>query len=119
MMDDGDPHEEIAQLEEEIEELGKTVERCRKVILASKIAIPAGGLAFLAMALGVLPFDPVIMMLAIAAVLGGTVLFGSNSSTLQQTIDQMKTAEGARAELIGRINLRVVGNGAWRGRNGS
>jgi hypothetical protein len=118
MTDDGDPHEQIAHLEEEIEEFGKTLERCRKAVLVSKIAIPAGAMAFLAMALSILPFDPIAMMVAIAAALGGTVLFGSNTSTLQQTKTAMKAAETLRAELIGRINLRVVGNGAWRGRNG-
>lgn len=116
-MDDEDPHEQIARLEDEIEQLGKTLERCRKVILVSKIAIPLGALAFLAMALGVLPFDPIGMVGAIAAAVGGTVLFGSNTSTLQQTTGAMKDAEALRAELIGRINLRIVGNGAWRDRN--
>jgi hypothetical protein len=48
------------------------------------------------------------MIGAIAVVIGGTVVFGSNASTSKQTAVAIKTAEALRAELIGKINLRVV-----------
>jgi hypothetical protein len=46
-----------------------------------------------------------------AAVIGGMVIFGSNTSTLKQTVTNIKAAEARRAELIGRMDLRVVGGG--------
>jgi hypothetical protein len=117
-MDEGDLREQISRLEGQIEEAGRAIEWCRKIIVASKAAIVIGGILILAMTLGAIRFDPMAMVGAIAAVIGGTVMFGSNTSTLQQIADAMQAAEGLRAELIGKIDLRVVGNGAWKGTNG-
>jgi hypothetical protein len=49
------------------------------------------------------------MIGAIAAILGGVVVFGSNSSTSKQTTAAMKAAEIRRAELIDMVDLRTVG----------
>jgi hypothetical protein len=111
-MDEGDPHAEIERLETRIEELGETIAKCRKFILMSKLAMAAGGILILAMVLGALRFDPVAMIGAITAVIGGTVLFGSNGSTLQEKTSALQAAEVQRAELIGQITLRVVGDRA-------
>jgi hypothetical protein len=108
-MTDGDLHDEILRLEAHIEELTEVIERCRKVILVSKVAIAAGGTWLLAFTLGAIGYDPVAMIAAIAAVIGGTVVFGSNTSTSKQAAVAVKAAEALRAELIGRINLRLVG----------
>ena len=56
------------------------------------------------------------MIGAIAAVIGGTIVFGSNTSTLKQTTTAMKVADAHRAELISRMDLRVVGDEevGWR-----
>jgi len=51
------------------------------------------------------------MIGAIAAVIGGTVVLGSKTSTLKQITAEMKAAEVHRSELIGRMDLRVVGDG--------
>jgi len=113
MDDDGDLHEQISQIEAQIDELTDIIERCRKIILISKTAIAAGGTVILAIIFGVVGFDPMVLILigAIAAVIGGTVVFGSNTSTLNQTMTAMKSAEAHRAELISRLHLRVVGEG--------
>ena len=107
-MSDGDPRTQILRLEDEIEELTEVLERCRKIILISKIAVAAGGIWLLTLTIGIIRFDPVAMIGAIAVVIGGTVVFGSNASTSKQTAVAMTTAEALRAELIGKINLRVV-----------
>ena len=83
MDDDGDLHEQILHIEAHIEELTDIIERCRKIILISKVAIAAGGILILAIVVGALGFDPTILIGAIAAVIGGTVVFGSNTSTFE------------------------------------
>ena len=74
MDDDGDLHEQILHIEAHIEELTDIIERCRKIILISKVAIAAGGILILAIVVGALGFDPTILIGAIAAVIGGTVV---------------------------------------------
>ena len=113
MEDDGDLHEQILHIEAHIEELTDIIERCRKIILISKAAIAAGGILILAIVVGALGFDPTILIGAIAAVIGGTVVFGSNTSTLKQTSADMKAAEAHRTELISRMDLKVVGDGKF------
>ena len=108
-MVDGDVRDQILRLEAEIEELTEVMDSCRKVILASKVAMAAGGIWLLAFALGVIGFDPVAMIGALAVVIGGTVVFGSNTSTSKQAAVAIKAAEALRAELIGKIDLRLVG----------
>jgi hypothetical protein len=108
-MNDGNLREQIARLEERIEELADVIERCRKLMLFSKAAISVGGVLIVAMMFGAIRFDPAAMIGALTAVIGGTVLLGSNSSTSQQTMAAMQAAEEQRAEVIGRIDLRVVG----------
>lgn len=109
-MPDGDLREEISRLEVEIENLAETLERCRKLVLMAKAAISIGAVLIVAMTFGAIRSDAIGMIGAIAAVVGGTVVYGSNASTAKQTADAMKAAEARRAELIGRIDLRVVGN---------
>jgi len=111
MDDDGDLHEEILHIEAHIEELADVIESCRKFIFISKVAIAAGGTLILAIIIGAVGFDPTVLIGAIAAVIGGIVVFGSNTSTLKQTTTAMKAAEAYRTELISRMDLRVVGDG--------
>ena len=108
-MADGDLRDQILRLEAEIEDLTEVIDKCRKIILVSKIAIAAGGLWLLAFAFGAIRFDPMAMIAAISAVIGGTVVFGSNTSTSKQAAVAIQAAEALRAKLIGKINLRVVG----------
>ena len=107
----GDPHEEIARLETRIEGLAEAIEKCRKIILVSKIAIALGAILGLVIMVGAIRIDPTALLAAIAAVIGGTVLLGSNSSTLAEMTAAMKTAEAERAALIDRLDLRLVGDG--------
>jgi hypothetical protein len=103
--------DQISRIEEEIEGLAKTLDGCRKAMLLSKVVIAAGGIWILGYLIGAIRFDATAMTGVIAAVLGGIVVFGSNSSTSKQTATAMEAAERRRAELIDMINLRVVGGG--------
>jgi len=108
-MDAGEPDEDISDLEARIEELAAAIESCRKMILAAKIAMTAGGLLLVALVLGAIPFDPAAMIAGMAAAIGGIVVYGSNTSTLQQAAADLNAAEALRAELIGRLDLRMIG----------
>jgi hypothetical protein len=74
MDDDGDLHEQILHIETHIEELTDIIERCRKIILISKFTIAVGGILILATIIGAIGFDPTVLIEAIAAVIGGTVV---------------------------------------------
>ena len=111
MDDAGDLREQVLHLEAHIEELANIIESCRKFILGSKVAIAAGGALILATSIGAVGFDATVMVGVLAAIIGGTVVCGSNTSTLKQTMNAMKAAEAHRAELISRLELRVVGEG--------
>ena len=110
-MDEDNPVDEISRIEAQIEELAEVAERCRKIILVSKAAIAGGVALLLAMLLGLFGSSQVAAIGSIAMVLGGIVSLGSNVSTLRQTMGAMSAAEVLRSDLIGRIELRVVGEG--------
>jgi len=113
-MIDGDPHDEIGQLEGQIEALAETIEGCRKIALVAKLAMAGGALLVLAMLVGAIRTDIASLSGATAAVQGGIVLLGSNRSTADQALAKMKKAEARRADLIDRLELRSVGGGLAR-----
>ena len=105
-----DTADDISRIEERLERLAEVAERCRKIILVSKAAI-AGGFALLLLTiLGLFGASQTMALGSIAAVLGGIVSLGSNVSTLRQTTDAISAAEALRSDLIGQIDLRVVGD---------
>jgi hypothetical protein len=110
---DGDLREEIVRLEADIERFAETIESCRKLILIAKAAMAFAALLILGALLGAITLDPAVLIGAFGVALGGLVVFGSNTSTLEQAKAATKAAELRRSELIGQIDLRVVG-----GRNG-
>ena len=107
-MIDGDLRDQIAGIEADIEQLAKTLDGCRKAMLFFQ-----GGYSRRRdLDIGISPrgdqFDPAAMIGAIAATIGGVVIFGSNSSTSKHTTVAIKAAEICRAELIDMIDLRTV-----------
>ena len=107
-MNSGDPHQEIERLEAEIDDLSARLESCRKFIMAARVAIACGAIALIAMLFGAVRFDPGMMALAVAAVLGGIVVWGSNGSTAEQAAKELAIADANRKALIGLIDLRVI-----------
>jgi hypothetical protein len=110
---DDDPRDEIVRLEADIEQLAETIESCRKLVLISKGALAVAALLIVAALFGAITIDPAVLIGAFGVALGAIVVFGSNSSTLEQAMAATKAAELRRSALIGKIDLRLVG-----GRNG-
>jgi hypothetical protein len=76
--------------------------------LAGKIAVTAGAVILLLMLVGGMQFNPAILALAVAVVLGGIVAAGSNHSTAKEALHELAAAEAERKALIGQIELRLV-----------
>ena len=72
---DGGLRDQISRIEDDIEQLAKTLDGCRKAMLFSKLAIAAGGIWILAYLIGAIGFDATAMIGAMAAVIGGAVVF--------------------------------------------
>jgi hypothetical protein len=69
------------------------------------VAIGAGGIWILVYFLRPIRFDPTTMIGALAAIIGGVVVFGSNGSTSKQTMAALKAAETQRIKLIDMIDF--------------
>ncbi len=110
-MHDETAREAIERLEDELERLRVRRERCRKLSLAAKTAIAAGALWLALTLVGLAPFTPAFVFAALAAVIGGIVLLGSNATTWGETEAALHAAEAARAQAIGGIEMRVVEGG--------
>jgi hypothetical protein len=113
-MDDQITGEDIARVEAHIQELGEAIERCRKFSLTAKFAIAAGiGWIALSMA-AVVSYTPETTLTALAAIIIGIVLLGSNRTTWKETEGALRASEAMRADMIGRLQLRTVDDGAKR-----
>src|SRR4249919_222954 len=110
-MADDDPRDQISRIENDIEEYAVTLEGCRKAMLLAKVAIAAGIISLAAYLLGAIWLNSVAVIGAMAAVIGGVVVFGSNLTTSRQATSAMAALERRRAELIDMINLRTVKEG--------
>jgi small neutral amino acid transporter SnatA (MarC family) len=107
-MADRNLRDEISDLDEHVEALAESLERCRKIMLASKISMIVGGTLMLAMLLGLPSFDPLAMIVAVTAIIGGIVLFGSTRTTANQISAAIRGAEERRTKLISKFELRTV-----------
>jgi hypothetical protein len=109
-MDDDIARHEIARLEGQIEKLNEQLGWCAKISVAAKVTIAAGALWFALALVGILPLGATAFVGTVAAVLGGVVLLGSNETTWNEADEALRETEAARAALIGRISLRLVGD---------
>ena len=110
-MTDEASRENIARIEARIEELAEAIERCRKFSLAAKLLIAAGAVWIALSMLALVSYTPETTLTALAAMILGTVLLGSNRTTWNQTESALKTSEAMRADMIGQLELRVVDDG--------
>jgi hypothetical protein len=108
-MPNDDLRDQISRIETDIEDYTITLDGCRKAMLLSKVAIGAGIISLSAYLLGAIWLNAVVVIGAMAAVIGGVVVFGSNLTTSKQATSAMAARERRRAELIDMINLRTVG----------
>lgn len=111
-MAESEARDEISQLEERIDDLAESLARSQRILRISQVAIAGGGVWILATIVGAIGFNSAAVISAMAAMIGGVVLFGSTTTTSKQTSAQMKAAQDQRAELIDRMDLRVVGENA-------
>jgi hypothetical protein len=105
---DEDLRDQISRIEDDIEELTKTLDGCRKTMLLSKVIIATGGIGIVAYLLGAIWVGPAVIIGAIAAVVGGVVIFGSNSTTSNNAMSALAGAERRRNQLIEKLNLRAI-----------
>ena len=103
-----DPHDEIARLEAEIEALAAAGARCRKIHAGAKIAMAAGAAVIAVTVLGLLWVDTAWWLAAIAAIIGGVVAFGSNTSSWREIRARQAAAEARRAELIDTLDMHIL-----------
>jgi hypothetical protein len=90
-----------------IERLDEVVVSCRNDS-RREVAIAPGALVLIATIAGVIRVDQLVTLGAIAAVLGGIVAAGSNTTTLRQATSAMRAAEARRAELIDGLAFSAV-----------
>jgi hypothetical protein len=105
---DQDPAAQIPRLEAEIERLARVTESCRKVILIAKVAMALAVLVLLATVTGLIRVDQIVPLAAVAAILGGITVAGSNARTLREASANIRVAEARRAELIGVLPFSAV-----------
>jgi hypothetical protein len=103
-----DLHNEIVRIEDRIERLTEKIESCRKLILASRIAVVGGTIVLTVMLFGAMRFDPAIMAAAVAALLGGIAVWGSNRSTAKEATTELTIIASDRSMLIQQMNLKDV-----------
>jgi hypothetical protein len=107
-MDRLETHADIARIEARIEMLHEAIARCRKIALAAKVAIVAGAAWLTLTIVGLVPLVPTLLFASLAALIGGVVLAGSNSTTWKQTDDALAASEAMRRGLIEQLDLRVI-----------
>lgn len=101
-------HQQIADLEAEIDALTDAAEKCRKSMIIARIAIGAGGLLLVALLLGLIRHDPLILIGGIAAAVTGIAFYGSSKGSMEQLTEKIRASEARRAEMIDGMDLRTV-----------
>ena len=97
----------------DIEQLAEGLERCRKAMLLSKVAVTAGGICILAYFLGPIRFDPTILIGALAAIIGGVVVFGSNFEHIEADLGSDERCRGTKSRVDRHDRSALGGFAEW------
>lgn len=103
-----DLHQEISELEAAIDHLSDAADQCRKSMIVARVAIIAGVLLLGTSLLGLIRFDPMMLVVGIAATVAGIGFYGSSRGSLEQTTTKIKMSEARRAEIIYGMELLTV-----------
>jgi hypothetical protein len=111
--------EEIERLELQIEHLREAIERSRRLRLAGRASAVIGPALLASLALGLVPFTPARMIVALALAIGGVVLMGSSRASTEELERSLKQAEAERIAAIDALDLvQVGGRNYTKGRSG-
>ena len=97
--------ERIADLEAEIASLSEAAQRCRKISATAKAMVAAGALLFLLMLTGFFRSGATVFVFALAGILGGLALLGSNNRTADEIAANIRLREAQRTALIDQLRL--------------
>lgn len=103
-----DPHQQIADLEDEIHTLSVAAEQCRKGMIVAKVGVVAGAILFGLSLLGLIRSDAITLVVAIAITLAGVSFYGSSKGSIEQLTEKIRAHEARRAEMIDGLDLRTV-----------
>jgi hypothetical protein len=106
-----DLQDQIASLEAEIELLSERAQRCRKIIVLGKVGTVAGGLLLVALLVGLVRSNAVLLVASITALLGGVALSGTSQGTLDVLRASIDERETLRTEIIDRLELHTIDTG--------
>ncbi len=101
-------HQDIEDLEAEIEALAEAAARCRKILVGARALVLGGCALFVALVLGLLRFDALLLVLALAAVPAGIAVYGSNRRTLDDLEADIAKRTLKRREIIDTLDLRLT-----------
>ncbi len=91
--------DELTRLEHRIDVLNVALMRCRKIALAARVMIATGAGWIVLVLLQLMPAMVETTLAALAALIGGIVLLGSNASTWTETEDELAEAQAEREQL--------------------
>lgn len=110
-MDHDDLAARIAVVEDETETLAETIARSRRLVLLSRAAALAGAAWLVAALFGLASWTAGALVLAIAAMIGGTVLAGSSVGTIREAEARVDDLRTLRDRLIDAVSPHPVGAG--------
>ena len=108
-MGDDEIQDRLAEIEERTEALRDTIESCRKGMLASRIAIFAGGVCFVVNLIGLIsPPSLLLALLSFTALIAGIVWLGANKTSREQAIASLRAAQAEWRALTDQIDMLTL-----------